>query len=63
MTDGFHVKQNGDAFEVRCHKCEARWSNDENEWLAKLLEHAMRHFEQRDAGHGAAEHHWKFNLG
>lgn len=64
MTDGFQVKQNGDVFKVRCHKCEARWSSDEGEWLANLLEHAMQHFEeQRSAMHGTARDHWKFNLG
>ena len=63
MTDGFHVKQNDDTLDVRCYKCGARWSNDEEEWLAKLLEHAMQHFEQRDATHGAAEDRWKFYFG
>ena len=64
MTDGFQVKQNGDVFEVRCYRCEARWSNDEVEWLANLLEHAMQHFEeQRHATLGTDRAHWKFKLG
>ena len=64
MTEGFQVKQNGDVFEVRCHKCEARWSNAEDEWPTKLLEHAMQHFEeQRNATHRTARDHWKFSLG
>ena len=64
MIDQFQVRQNGDVFVVRCHKCEARWSNDEGEWLAKLLEHAMQHFEeQQNATDGTAGNYWKFILG
>ena len=46
MTDGLEVKQNGEVFEARCHRCGVRWRTDEGGWLGNLVEHAVQHFKE-----------------